>query len=112
MKPRVKWLPKSDLTRVRVWLRLARECKYNAAELARQCHLSSRQLCRYCQQRFGMSPQEWLDEQRIITARYLLREKNGVKTVAHVLGFKQSSHFCRQFKFYHGLTPSQFVAVT
>jgi len=27
------------------------------------------------------------------------------------LGFKQSSHFCRKFKTYHQLTPSEFVAL-
>jgi AraC-like DNA-binding protein len=34
-----------------------------------------------------------------------------VKTVAAELGFKQVSHFCRQFKSLNDVTPSQFVSV-
>ena len=33
-----------------------------------------------------------------------------VKEVATELGYKQTSHFCREFKSYHHLTPSQYVA--
>jgi len=100
-----------DLTQVRDWLRLARESGYSAVQMAHLCDLSVRHLNRCCHDRFGRSTQQWLDEQRIIAARRLLRERACVKAVALALGFKQSSHFCRQFKFYHGITPTQFVVL-
>lgn len=91
------------------WKQLAEAANFNARELARLCRLSDRQLqrefCRY----LGRSPQDWLNEQRIEAARQLLLSGLPVKRVAYELGFKQSSHFCRQFKEAGNLTPSEFV---
>jgi AraC-like DNA-binding protein len=44
-----------------------------------------------------------------VAARSLLLTGDSVKKVALDLGFKQTSHFCRQFKFYNDLTPSEYV---
>ena len=47
---------------------------------------------------------------RKIAARQLLLSGQQVKAVAFELGFKQPSHFCRQFKSFNNLTPSQFAS--
>ena len=91
------------------WEKLAVTARYDARELARLCALSTRQLQRYFSRTLKRSPQEWLNEQRIEAARRLLLSGGPVKRVAFELGFKQVSHFCRQFKFYNRMTPSQFV---
>src|SRR5215472_5677970 len=83
--------------------------RYDARELARLFEMSPRQLQRKFSRYMKRSPQEWLNAQRIMASRQLLLSGVTVKEVAFELGFKQVSHFCRQFKKYHNVTPSEFV---
>ena len=83
--------------------------RYDARELARLFEMSPRQLQRKFNRYLKRSPQDWLNEQRVMAARRLLLSGETVKEVAFELGFKQVSHFCRQFKMYHNMTPSEFV---
>jgi AraC-like DNA-binding protein len=94
------------------WEQMAGMAIFNARELARLRGLSLRQLERLILRDLGRTPQEWLNEQRIIEARKLLLSGQSVKMVAFQLGFKQPSHFCRQFKALSSMTPSEFVAST
>jgi AraC-like DNA-binding protein len=90
------------------WERLAIMARFDCKELAKLNKLSVRQLQRVFHNTFGRTPQDWLNERRILTAQQLLRNGSSIKGVAIDLGFKQSSHFCRQFKIVCGITPSQF----
>jgi AraC-like DNA-binding protein len=87
----------------------ARAAHYDARELARLCRVSLRQLQREFSRSLGRSPQEWLNEQRLRAARPLLLRGEPIKKVALELGFKQPSHFYRQFKCLYRMTPSEFV---
>ena len=91
------------------WENLAGVAHYDVGELAKLGNLSLRQLQRDFRQNFGRTPQDWLNEQRIKAAQQLLLSGQPVKVVALELGFKQTSHFCRQFKSFNNLTPSQFA---
>jgi AraC-like DNA-binding protein len=84
---------------------------YDAQKLARQFKADVRALQRYFRQELGRTPQDWLNEQRIIAAGRLLLEIGEIKEVAHRLGFKQISHFSRQFKEHHGLTPTEYLSL-
>jgi AraC-like DNA-binding protein len=92
------------------WEQLAGKARYDAKELAKLCNLSVRQLERDFRRILERSPQGWLNEQRIKAAQQLLLSGQPVKVVALELGFKQSSHFCRQFKSQTQLTPTEFAA--
>src|SRR5690348_11046170 len=93
------------------WEQLAADANYDAKELAKLCQLSVRQLERNFRCYLDRSPQNWLNEQRIKTAGRRLLMGQPVKVVASELGFKQVSHFCRQFKSQVHLTPSQFATL-
>jgi AraC-like DNA-binding protein len=93
------------------WEQLAPLARFDAGELAGLCGISLRQLQRDFQRQLAQAPQEWLNEQRLKTATRMLLTGQPVKVVAWELGYKQPSHFCRQFKDYHQLTPKQFVAL-
>jgi len=88
---------------------LAQKARYNANNLARLYGISKRQLQRIFRRQGVYTPQQWLDEQRIIAAKQLLLSGCMVKQVASELGYKQTSHFCRHFKLQSNMTPSQFV---
>ena len=88
---------------------LAAQAGFDAKELAKLCKLSVRQLQRDFRRQKGCTPQNWLNHLRLMAAERMLQSGEPVKKVAFNLGFKQSSHFCRQFKMYHNLTPAQFA---
>ncbi len=88
---------------------LAAAANFDARELAKLCRLSIRQLQRDFRQQKGRSPQDWLNERRLTEAQRLLQAGEPVKKVALDLGFKHSSHFCRQFKLRLHQTPTEFA---
>ena len=99
----------TGLFEARQWEKLAPTALYKAKNLARLCRLSSRQLQREFRRFLERSPQDWLNEQRIIAAEKMLLAGIPVKVVALELNFKQASHFCRHFKSWRTMTPSEFV---
>jgi AraC-like DNA-binding protein len=88
---------------------LASQASYEPGRLAEMAEISLRQLERYSAKDFTATPKAWLRKQRMESACKLLSEAHSVKDAAYVLGFRQPSHFCREFKRYSGMTPSQFV---
>ncbi len=91
------------------WAALAETAHYDANELARLCQLSTRQLQRQFRHHLERSPQDWLNERRMLAARELLRSGLRIKEITFLLGFKQASHFCRQFKLLNDMSPSEFA---
>ena len=100
----------SRLTRVTNWEELAERADYNAKNLAGACGVSLRQLERFFPQAMGLPPQRWLNALRQQKAFALLVSGQSVKEVSICLGYKQSSHFSRQFKQFHGVPPSKILA--
>jgi AraC-like DNA-binding protein len=91
------------------WEALAQKAHYNANELASLCGISTRQLQRHFRRNFHCSPQAWLNQRRLLFAQTLLLKGEPIKKVALDLGFKHTSHFCRQFKSHNNMTPSEFT---
>ena len=91
------------------WIALARKCHYNAQRLAEAEGVSIRQLERDFRVKLGLSPQRWLDLEKLTVAKELLLAGSAVKRVAIELGYKRPSHFCRHFKLLMGVTPVEFV---
>jgi AraC-like DNA-binding protein len=87
---------------------LAKTALYSSKELPRLLRVSPRQIQRKFRQELGLSPQKWLNAERIRVAKELLLTGLQVKRVAYQLNFKQVSHFSAHFKKYTGSTPSEF----
>src|SRR5881296_300705 len=99
----------SRLARFTNWPQLAGEANYNAKKLAERCGVSLRQLERFLPQATGKTPQRWLNELRQQKAFELIASGHSVKEVSFRLGYKQSSHFSREFKRFHGVAPSELL---
>jgi AraC family transcriptional regulator, exoenzyme S synthesis regulatory protein ExsA len=78
--------------------------------MSRILGLSQRQLQRDTHRHFGLRPLHWLKKQRLTVAGELLKKRKSAKSVCEQLGFKQLSHFSREFKLFYRLTPTQFLA--
>lgn len=83
-------------------------CNYRAPELAQWLGVSTRHLRRVFANQFGCSPAAWLREQRLQAACRLLLSGTPIKEVAFELGFRQVSHFSRDFRRYFGRSPSSW----
>ena len=102
-------MARADLHNMEWWDQMAWQSGYNSTVLSKNLQISTRQLHRYTRELFGRSPQDWLDEQRLKIAVGLLVKHRSIKTVTHHLGFKQVSHFSREFKFHYGVSPTEFL---
>ena len=96
----------SRLGFVQEWDVLAQKAGYRARELADLCQASLRTLERYFQKHYGVTVSEWLRELRLNQAYSVLKTGKSVKEVAFEHGYKQVSHFSREFKSHFGVSPS------
>lgn len=67
--------------------------------------MSVRTLQRHFRKNYDLTLREWLREVRLEKSRVMLPEARCVKTVAYDLGYKQPSHFTRDFKQRYGIPP-------
>jgi transcriptional regulator GlxA family with amidase domain len=67
-----------------------------------------RTLQRHFRKHYNTTLSNWVRELRLDRARAMLAEAESVKRVAFELGYKQPSHFTRDFRLRFGLPPSAF----
>lgn len=87
------------------WEKLAQEAHFRPQALAELCGVSMRTLQRYFRARYNQTVSDWLRELRLNEARVRLRGCDSVKEVAFDLGYRQPSHFTRDFKQRFGVPP-------
>jgi transcriptional regulator GlxA family with amidase domain len=100
----------SRLGFVQEWEVLAQKAGYRARDLAELCQTSLRTLERHFHKHYGATVSEWLRELRLKQAYTSLKTGKSVKEVAFEQGYKQVSHFSREFKNQFGVSPS-FLSV-
>ena len=96
----------SRLEFVQQWESLAVDAGYRPSDLAALCQISLRTLERHFQKNYGVTVSAWLRELRLGKAYQGLQQGKTVKVVAYEQGYKQVSHFSREFKNHYGLSPS------
>lgn len=87
---------------------VARECRYRVDQVCNRIGLSERHLRRVFEDGLGISPKEWMRQERMVAARAFLREGSPVKEVAIDLGFTTHKVFSREFQLFHGVSPTDF----
>jgi len=91
----------------RSWETLAAEAQYRPGALAKLSAVSIRTLQRQFLRHTGFTLGEWLRQRRLQLAYDRIKDGEQVKSVAYGLGFKQLSHFSREFKRQYEVPPSQ-----
>ncbi len=87
---------------------LARDGGFKMSSLCDRVGVSERHLRRVFEDGLGISPKEWLRQERMVAARSLLRRGTSIKEVAIDLGFSTSKMFSRDFIAFYGLRPTDF----
>lgn len=77
-------------------------------ELADLCHVSKHYFCRAFKTLNEKTAMEYLMEYRLKIADVLLSsEDKTIEAISEACGFRSLSYFCRSYKKYYGLSPSQ-----
>lgn len=92
------------------FLSLAREANYEMSALARNAGISERTVQRTVRRLFDRVPEDWFKEQKLLASLIHLAETGSVKQAAIDSGFKQASHYTREFKKTFRMTPTDFLA--
>ena len=78
-------------------------------EMAAELGMSQYYFCHLFKQSMGISPHQYLIQQRVERAKFLLsRSKRSIASIAVECGFANQSHLARYFRRYTGVNPSQF----
>ncbi|MBD2067232.1 helix-turn-helix transcriptional regulator [Leptolyngbya sp. FACHB-671] len=80
------------------------------AELAEVSGISQYYFCRLFKQSMGVTPYQYVLQQRMERAKELLQQrKHTIAEVAVLVGCTDQSRFAKHFKHYFGITPSAFL---
>ncbi len=91
------------------WLRDNLSAGADMAILATRLGLSERSLSRRFRQATGYSPQAYLQNQRVHTAKDLLRSSNlSVSEICWQVGLRDASYFSQLFRRHAGVSPGQY----
>ena len=103
--------PDARLTRVTEYLRATLHEPPDYRQLARLANLSYCQLFRLFKNHLGLSPQQYIEQQRIDYARRLLTlNRLSIKEISAQVGFVNQLYFSRRFQKATGLSPTQYRA--
>lgn len=87
---------------------LARAGEFKMSALCDRIGVSERHLRRVFEEGIGISPKEWLKQQRMVEARHMLRRGSAIKEVAIDLGFATAKMFSRDFMEFYGVRPTDY----
>jgi AraC family transcriptional regulator len=106
-------LSKLKLQRVLDYIYAHLDCDLSLKELAAIVQISPHYFAQLFKQSTGISPHQYVIQQRIKRARELLKKQElTIADVAKIVGFVDQSHFHRHFKRLVGITPKAFLQQT
>ena len=102
-------LPQHKLTQVLEYIQSYLDQDIKLADLAELVGMSQYYFCRLFKQSMGVSPHQFVLQQRIERAKQLLQQKNlAIADVTLLCGFKNQSHLTTLFRKFTGVTPRVF----
>jgi AraC family transcriptional regulator len=102
-------LSKQKLQRAIDYINAGLDGKPLLAAIAADLDMSQYYFCRLFKQSTGMTPHQYLMQQRVERSKQLLQQTElTITEVAMECGFTHQSHFAKYFRRYTGFTPRQF----
>lgn len=102
-------LPQHKLNQVLEYVQASLDQDIKLADLAEHIGMSQYYFCRLFKQSMGVSPHQFVLQQRIDRAKQLLQQKDlAIADIAFSCGFKSQSHFTTLFRKFTGVTPKAF----
>ena len=104
---RTKWLKKLE----QITQDYLQDTSLNVERLTKLLFVSRRQLQRRIKQLTGLSPNQYIQEARMLEARQLLenQSKSSIKAVSFSVGIRDVKYFSQQFKKRFGKLPSSYL---
>ena len=100
---------KSRLDKISDWDERLAGTRWQAKALAQACGIGEWELRHYVHCKFGWGLHEWIRSKRMQEAVLLLEKKVQIKNIWPELGYRQASHFSRDFKLFYGVSPRTYV---
>ena len=97
----------SDADRIFTYVRSHARQKLSVADLARFLLMSDRALFYFFKKHFGTSPNDFINRVRMDAAAEYLANGLSVREVSEIFHFSEVTSFCRMYKKYFGMTPSE-----
>lgn len=82
--------------------------KLSIDNIAKMAYVSKSNFFKMFKQELGISPNEYILQERISRAKELLIQQESIKEVAFQTGFSDTNYFTRVFKQFEGKTPKSF----
>lgn len=82
--------------------------KLSVDEIAKKSYVSKSGFFKMFKEELGISPNEFVIQERIKKAKELLSNNNSIKETAFLAGFSDTNYFIRVFKQMEGVTPKNF----
>ncbi|MCM1983895.1 helix-turn-helix domain-containing protein [Lyngbya confervoides] len=102
-------LPDYQLRQVLNYIEASLAEEIQLADLAGLLNMSPFHFGRMFKQSMGISPHQYLIQQRLERAKYFLKHSNlAILDIALECGFSSHSHLSKQFRRVHGTTPNTF----
>jgi AraC family transcriptional regulator len=106
-------LPRHKLTQVLEYIQVHLEQDIRLADLAALTGMSQYHFCRLFKRSLGVTPHQYVMQQRIERSKRLLKQKDlAIADVALMCGFKNQSHLTTLFRKSTGTTPRSFRILT
>lgn len=78
-------------------------------ELAQVLHITPQHLCRTFRECFSMRPFEYVTKRRVqLSKKYLADRSIKIAAVGKMVGIRDVSYYCYNFKRFEGITPNEF----
>ena len=86
--------------------------KLSVESIAKMAYVSKSNFFKMFKEELGVSPNEFILQERISRAKELLQHQESIKEGAFQTGFNDTNYFTRVFKQYEGTTPKSFQKKT
>lgn len=100
---------KTDKDKIETYIQNNLHGKLNVQDIASFFSMSERSFYYFFKENFDTTPIDYINTQRMLISVNYLKMGMSVKDVSDMLSFSESSAFCRMFKKYYGITPSQYA---